>query len=113
MKKIPAFLFLLCFAAPSFAANGGIVDGSGAAENKKWSYDPSGSAPAAPGAPEISEDKKYKTSGEDDVRKPDYQTRGARNAFNGVLTMWGKLIQNALPSDEPLPEKKKEGAWSR
>lgn len=102
-------LFLLVLATPLDAGNGGLVDGHGAPENKKWSYDDGSRPVVAPGDLSIPEDKKYRTSAEDPYSEPDYEARGARNAINGTLTMWGKLIANALPSNEPLPEKKKPG----
>ncbi len=84
MKKFFSFFLLLLLWATPLSADNFVIDHPGAPEHKKY--------PPARGPEEA-----------------DYEQRGVRNSLNGIASMWGKLIMNALPSDEPLPEKKKPG----
>ena len=105
MKTVVSALILFLLAGSAYAGNGGLVAGTNAAENKKFSYAAADAGPAshAGNTYDIPEDKKHTTAADDyEYAAPDYDLRGARNSINGVLAMWGKLITNALPSDEPL-----------
>lgn len=110
MKIITAVLPLFLLASAVWAENGGVVSGGDYAENRKYRYSSEEDVMTGASAHQsLPEDKKYRSSAEG-WREADYEERGLRNSFNGVLSMWGKLITNALPSDEPLPVKKKPAA---